>query len=109
MAPVDQGYAKIDEFVQLSVERPANTGIETQKILEHLRAVGQRLLRVSGFSAKRFLVDFFYFGRRRFGTDQGNARHRILQKFVLIIADRTTACSPTQPSRINGIVSISLR
>ena len=79
VASVNQRHTKVNEFVELAVEGSAHTGVERQEIFEHLRAMGQRLLRVAGLAAKRLFVDFLDFGARLLGTDQADTRHRILQ------------------------------
>ena len=79
MASVDQGDAEINQFIELAVERAADAGIEAEKILKHLRAVRQSLLHIAGLAAKSFFVDLLDFRACRFGADQGDARHQVLQ------------------------------
>ena len=67
VASVDQRDAKVDQFVELAVQRAPHAGVERQKVLKHLRAVGQRFLRVARLAAKCLLVDFLHFG----GADSG--------------------------------------
>src|SRR5262245_24946958 len=57
---IDHGNAEVDQFVKLALERASHAPVKAQKILQHLRAVGERLLRISWFAAKRFLVDILY-------------------------------------------------
>src|SRR5207245_1199454 len=58
-AAINERYANVDEFIELPVQRAPDAGIEAEKILEHLRTVRLRFLRVAGFSAVRGIRHLF--------------------------------------------------
>src|SRR5579863_7467310 len=80
VASVDQGDADVNQFVELAIERAAHACVKRQKVFQHIGTVGERLLRVARFAAKRLFVDLRHFGRSAFRGDQRNASHRVLQK-----------------------------
>ena len=69
MASVNQRDAQINQFIELAVQRAPNACIKRQEILQHLRTMRQRLLRIAWFAAKSLLVDFLHLGIRRFQAD----------------------------------------
>ncbi len=75
MASIDQRDADVDQFIELAVEGASHAGVEVEKILKHLRAMGQRFLHVAGLAAKSFLVNLPHFRIRFFRADQADARH----------------------------------
>src|SRR5208282_2124494 len=75
MAAIDEGDAEVNHLVQPAVERSAHAGVEREEILQHLRTVRQRLLRISRFATQSFFVNLFYFGTGIFSFDQRDACH----------------------------------
>jgi hypothetical protein len=75
MAAIDDRHANVDEFMQLAVERPPHAGIETEKILEHLRTVRQRFLRIAWLAAEHAIVNQFDLGIGLFRFNQCDACH----------------------------------
>src|SRR5215471_19972119 len=66
VAPVNHRNPEVDEFVQLAIERAPHAPVKAQKILQHLRAVSECLLRISRLPPERLLVDLRYLWRSAF-------------------------------------------
>src|SRR5437899_233772 len=65
-AAINERYANVDEFIELPVQRAPDAGIEAEKILEHFRAMRQRLLRVAALAAQRAIENLFDYRIRPF-------------------------------------------
>src|SRR6267378_675728 len=82
MALVDHRSPDVDEFVELAVERAADTGVETEKVLQHVGTVRERFLHVARLALQFLVVDFFDFGRSLVGLDECDACHKYLPPFA---------------------------
>src|ERR1700733_8049048 len=75
VAAIDKRDAEVNHFVEPALERFSYTGVEGQKILQHIRAMSQRLLCIARFAAQSFFINLFYFRSRVLSFNQRDACH----------------------------------
>ncbi|HTD23627.1 MAG TPA: lysozyme inhibitor LprI family protein [Terriglobales bacterium] len=77
VALVDHGNADVDQLVQPALHVAANAGIEGEKVLKYVRAVGQGFLYATRLAFQNSVVNFFYFRWCLVGFDVADAGHDV--------------------------------